>query len=38
MVFVSSADVEVYHIHDAVRLLQQVQCSLVLFSLNELVG
>jgi len=38
MVFVSSAHIEVYHIHDAVRLLQQVQCSLILFSLNKLVS
>ena len=38
MVAVSSAHVEVDHVHDTVGLLEEVEGSLVLLSLDELVG
>lgn len=38
MVFVSSARVEINHVHNAVGFLKQVKGALILLSLDELVG
>lgn len=38
VVLIASAQVEVDNVHDSIRLLQKIQCPLVLFPFDELVG